>query len=436
MEKPSPSSTDNDLEELEHILSELPTAIEIKLKIASLFNSIHQKMNQGLSYEIILESVFTSLDSVIPFDRIGIGLLENNNESMSLKWVKSKLPIKEVNKGYKASLVNSSLKEVLSNKAPRIIGDLEDYIKDHPESVSTRHILKDGIRSSLTCPLVINDKAIGCIFFSSKNPHIYNLKHSEIFCEISQGLSLIIEQSLMKESIANNQTKEKIFRATIHDLNNPLAVIKGTLDILERKGWFDDLNDNLKKSFHTLKRNSEAMISMVNDLVQMNEIKSGKKIVNLKNCELDVFLKEMMNDSLNMAKKKNITIELERGSNLPFAVNIDPEYLKRAIENLVSNAIKYSQNNTKLLIRVAVTDNKLQFSFTDQGLGIPENEIDKLFKEFGKTSVKPTSGETSSGLGLANVKAIIEAHGGGVSVESQVNVGSTFTFWIPIHSTH
>ena len=436
MEKPSPSATDNDLEELENILSELPTAIEIKLKIASLFNSIHQKMNQGLSYEVILESVFTPLDSVIPFDRIGIGLLENNNESMALRWVKSKLPIKEVNKGYKASIVNSSLKEVLSNKAPRIIGDLEDYLKDHPESESTRHILQDGIRSSLTCPLVVNDKAIGCIFFSSKNPHTYNLKHSEIFCEISQGLSLIIEQSLMKESIANNQTKEKIFRATIHDLNNPLAVIKGTLDILERKGWFDDLNDNLKKSFHTLKRNSEAMISMVNDLVQMNEIKSGKKIVHLKNCELDVFLKEIMNDSFNMAKKKNITIELERGSNLPFAINIDPEYLKRAIENLVSNAIKYSQNNTKLVINVEVTDNKLLFSFTDQGLGIPENEIDKLFKEFGKTSVKPTSGETSSGLGLANVKAIIEAHGGRVSVQSQVNVGSTFTFWIPIHSTH
>ena len=436
MEKPSPSATDNELEELEHILSELPTAIEIKLKIASLFNSIHQKMNQGLSYEVILESVFTSLDSVIPFDRIGIGLLENNNESMALKWVKSKLPIKEVNTGYKALLVNSSLKEVLFKKAPRIIDDLEDYIKDHPESESTRHILQDGIRSSLTCPLVVSDKAIGCIFFSSKNPHIYNLKHSEIFCEISQGLSLIIEQSLMKESIANNQTKEKIFRATIHDLNNPLAVIKGTLDILERKGWFDDLNENLKKSFHTLKRNSEAMISMVNDLVQMNEIKSGKKIVHFKNCELDVFLKEMISDSLNMAKKKNITIELERGPNLPFAVNIDPEYLKRAIENLVSNAIKYSQNNTKILISVAVTANKLLFSFTDQGLGIPENEIDKLFKEFGKTSVKPTSGETSSGLGLANVKAIIESHGGEVSVKSQVNVGSTFTFWIPIHTTH
>ena len=265
---------------------------------------------------------------------------------------------------------------------------------------------------------------------------MYNLKHKEIFCEISQGLSLIIEQSLMRENISINQTKEKIFRSTIHDLNNPLAVIRGTLDILERKGWFNELNDNLKKSFHTLKRNSEAMISMVNDLVQMNEIKSGKKIVHLKKCELDNFLKEMMNDSMNMAKKKNITIQLKRGDNLPFDINIDPDYLKRAIENLVSNAIKYSQDNTKIVIVVKAIDNKLQFSFIDQGLGIPEDEIDKLFKEFGKTSVRPTSGESSSGLGLANVKAIIEAHNGDVTVQSQVNVGSTFTFWIPIQSTH
>ena len=208
------------------------------------------------------------------------------------------------------------------------------------------------------------------------------------------------------------------------------------MDILERKGWFNELNDNLKKSFHTLKRNSEAMISMVNDLVQMNEIKSGKKIVHLKKCELDNFLKEMMNDSMNMAKKKNITIQLKRGDNLPFDINIDPDYLKRAIENLVSNAIKYSQDNTKIVIVVKAIDNKLQFSFIDQGLGIPEDEIDKLFKEFGKTSVRPTSGESSSGLGLANVKAIIEAHNGDVTVQSQVNVGSTFTFWIPIQSTH
>lgn len=428
-------ATDNDLQTLDQLIGQLPKAIETKLKIADVFSSIHQKMNNGIPYEIILESVFSSLDSVIPFDRISIALLEDD-ETLAIKWVKSKLPINEINKGYKATLKQSSLNEVIKSRNPRILSNLKEYLKLHPGSVTTRLILQDGIMSSLTCPLVINDRGIGCIFFSSGRANTYKQLHTEIFSEIAQSLALIIEQSLLKDAIAENLNREKLFRNTIHDLNNPLAVIKGTLDILEKKGWFNELNDNFKKSFLTLKRNSEAMISMVNDLVQMNEINSSTKVIHLIPCLLEDFLEEVFNDSLKMAKNKQIQIHLEKGENLPEYANFDPEYLKRAIENLISNAIKYSEGNTEIIIKVTAVANRLHFIFVDQGQGIPANEHNKLFKEFGKTSVRPTSGELSSGLGLANVKRIIEAHGGEVSVQSKVNVGSIFSFWIPIQNLH
>lgn len=429
-------STDNELQKLKNVLSELPQAIEIKLKVGEVFNSIHHRMIQGQDYEVILDSVFNSLDNVIPFDRIGIALLENNDKIMANKWVRSKLPIREIDKKYKADISRSSLKSVIENKRPRIISDLQKYLDEHPESQSTRLILKDGIRSSLTCPLIHNDEAIGCIFFSSSKPNTYSNVHVEIFMEISLSLSLIIEQALMKKSLAENQFKEKIFRSTIHDLNNPLAVIKATLELLIKKEWFNDLNDNLKKSFLTLKRNSEAMINMVNEIAEVNKLISPTTKIKIRRVKLSDFLLLIHSDSTKLGSQKNIKVRMHKSEHLPEEASFDALYIKRAMENLISNSIKYSRPHTTILIKIDVDDNRLIFSVIDEGLGIPSDEHCKLFKEFGKTSVRPTSGESSSGLGLASVKRIIEAHHGDISVQSEVDVGSTFSFWIPVHPLH
>ena len=97
---------------------------------------------------------------------------------------------------------------------------------------------------------------------------------------------------------------------------------------------------------------------------------------------------------------------------------------------------KYSNPGREVLLRINCLTDRIEFEVTDQGQGIPEEELPKLFKEFGKTSVRPTNGEPSTGLGLAIARKIVEKHGGAISVTSTVGWGSTFSFWLPriLHS--
>jgi signal transduction histidine kinase len=106
--------------------------------------------------------------------------------------------------------------------------------------------------------------------------------------------------------------------------------------------------------------------------------------------------------------------------------------MNHVIGNLISNAIKYSNENTNIEIIAEIKDHSIQFSVIDQGQGIPEDEMKLLFGKFSKTSVKSTAGERSVGLGLNITKKVIESHGGQIWVKSKVGEGSTFSFTLPL----
>jgi signal transduction histidine kinase len=111
---------------------------------------------------------------------------------------------------------------------------------------------------------------------------------------------------------------------------------------------------------------------------------------------------------------------------------MDPVRITQALDNLVSNAIKFSHPGTAVTVRAAQSDGKAVFAVEDEGQGIPGNELSRIFSEFVRTSVKPTAGEKCTGLGLAIVKRIVECHGGRVWVESEVGRGTKLSFEIPM----
>ena len=336
-------------------------------------------------------------------------------------------------KNYSAKLIGSSLQQIILNRAPRIINNLEEYLLTHPESESTKVVLGDGIRSNLTCPLILNGDPLGVIFFSSAKPFTYENSHIDIYFEISDGLAIIVQQGLLKENMTKIASKESIFRNTIHDLNNPLSIIQCTLDLIVKKETFNQLGDDSKKVLGILRRNCEAMLNLVHDLTQMNIVGSKEQHCNPATLSIDSFLSEVMIDSEVMAKKKEIQLTFAKTPKTLSDVKLDSFRIKEALGNYISNAIKYSKNNTHVSITVELDEkqNRLYFIVKDEGQGIPESELNLLFKDFGKTSVRPTANESSTGLGLSNVKRLVETHGGDVFVESKVGTGSTFGFWIP-----
>lgn len=176
-------------------LLQLYRTIRLRYQISDLIRQATERINEGRKFPEIFDFLFESLRAVIRCDRMGIGLLEAGNERLKLQWVRSINPILQLKIGYSAPMFGSSLQKILETNQPRILGDLVAYLKEHPDSKSTELACKEGLRSSLTCPLISGGKPVGFIFFSSTDPYIYNTGHTQLLLGIAAELSLLVEQA-------------------------------------------------------------------------------------------------------------------------------------------------------------------------------------------------------------------------------------------------
>lgn len=395
---------------------------------------VNEKILKGLSYEKILDFIFGSLDRVIPYDRIGIALLEKNGteQRIKLNWVKSKNKIEHLGIPYYASSISPSLQNIINSNQPRIINDLSDYFRNNPDSLATELIIKDGIRSNLTCPVHYDNKTIGFIFFSSAQKNTYDLKHIEIFQQIANEISVIINHGKLQKSFNHSEIQSRNINMTLHDLKSPLNVLQGFAEISIDRPWFKELSPEAKLVFETFFRNTQYMKNLVSELSELISLKNGTDACEVHQNKLVDFLKDIEQLGHEMADQKEITFRADFQSTLPSTVSFDDHKIKRVLTNLFSNAIKFSKRKSEILFSVKIQNNQLHFAVQDHGQGILENERSKLFQEFGKTSTRPTKGESSTGQGLAIAKNIIDQHQGEISVATQIGIGSTFSFWIPL----
>jgi hypothetical protein len=371
---------------------------------------------------------------IIPYDRIGFSLLDKNNTELRARWARSKAPEVKLKTGYSASLEGSSLEKILKTGQPRILNDLEAYLKDHPGSGSTQKIVEEGMRSSLTCPLMAMGKPIGFIFFSSFQTNTYRNAHIEIFQHIAGELALTAEKSrLYDELVQLNDLKNKFLGMAVHDLRSPIGIIKGYADLLQEE-LLESLAEPQKEAFLTIENHCEKMLVLINELLDINAIESGHLTMTRKKIELPGYLKKCFENHGLLARAKSIELQAKIPENLP-AVSIDPNRIEQVIDNLVTNAIKFSKPESKIVLRAVSLGKEITVSVVDQGQGIPVDELPQIFRHFSKTTIKPTGGETSTGLGLFIAKRIVEAHGGRIWVESKAGVGSTFSFTLPLAGT-
>ena len=220
-------------------LSELAEEMKMRSERAAKLAEINRRINEGLVLEDVLDQVYESFFSLIPYDRIGFALLENGKKVVKAHWARSESNTIELSRGYSAPLAGSSLEQVVISRRPRILGDLKTYLEENPNSDSTRKIVAEGMRSSLTCPLLIKGQPVGFLFFSSMQAHAYNEEHKEVFLQIADQLALTLERSRLYEELL---------------LLN--ADLKKTQSALEREASRDSLTDlwNRRSILALLKR--------------------------------------------------------------------------------------------------------------------------------------------------------------------------------------
>jgi class 3 adenylate cyclase/GAF domain-containing protein len=178
-------------------------------------SEVTERVNTGMFFDEVLDHVFENFHSIVPYDRIGVALIEESESGRQLvraKWGRAEYHPLIISKGYAAVLEGSSLQDIAHSREPRILNDLNEYLETHPESHSTWLIVREGIRSSLTCPLVARDVVIGFIFFSSVEADTYQGQHIELFSQVAGELAFTLEKSRAYEDLyLRNEFIKKVF---------------------------------------------------------------------------------------------------------------------------------------------------------------------------------------------------------------------------------
>ncbi len=226
-----------------------------------------------------------------------------------------------------------------------------------------------------------------------------------------------------------NEQKNTFLGIAAHDLRSPLASIQAYCDFLLEE---TDMDEEEKIDFiENIKLLSRHMLDLLEDLLDITRIETGKLSLELEKVRLPELVRKNLHLNRAIAERKRIDIRLCCNEDLPDII-IDPMKIGQVVNNIVSNAIKYSNSGTHIDVGIFRSGDYAAVSVQDEGIGIPSKDLDKIFQPFAKLKQKGTAGETSTGLGLAIVQKIITGHKGRVWVESEEGKGTAVYFTLPL----
>jgi len=359
-------------------------------QLAVTFNNLTKKLQEAQSStegeRKKLSSVLSYMtDGVIATDRRGRVILINEPATIML---------------------NVSRETVLSTSIVSLLDLEEDYTFDD----------------------LISEKDSVILDYSTKlNPYILRANFSVIQKETGfvNGLITVLHDITEQEKI---EMERREFVANVsHELRTPLTTMRSYLEALSDGAWMDK---EIAPNFLNVAQNeTERMIRLVNDLLQLSKMDSKDYRLSKEWVDFVVFYNQII-DRFELTKNQDIIFE-RKLPDRAILIEIDPDKLTQVIDNIISNALKYSPEGGKVTFRVNEHEDKIIVGVTDQGVGIPKGSIDKIFGRFYRVDKARTRKLGGTGLGLAIAREMVEAHDGHIWVRSVEGKGTTFFFSLP-----
>jgi len=226
-----------------------------------------------------------------------------------------------------------------------------------------------------------------------------------------------------------NKTKNRFLGTAAHDLRNPLVSIRGMADIM-REGIVGKVTDEQSEMLNTIHDAAHTMVSMVNDLLDVAVIESGKFDIKLELTDLTELIRNRIRLMKHIADQKSMKLDVQLHA-LPECM-LDRDRIIQVFDNLYGNAIKFSPQGSTISLYLGTRDGQAMLEVRDEGPGIRKEDQSRLFGAFQKLGTKTTGGESSTGLGLSIVKRIVRAHQGYIEIESSEGSGTAMRVLLPI----
>jgi PAS domain S-box-containing protein len=324
---------------------------------------------------------------------------------------------------------------VAADGKPRLVADVA--------SSSGYLRLDQDTRSELCVPLKIEEKVIGVINAESKKVSAFNLSDERLLTTVSgllaiaihkirlhsnlqiQALDLAVALEKQKEL---DRLKSQFIQNVSHELRTPLAIIRGYAELLD-SGDLGQLDIAYKDPVSTIARRAAMLSNMVDDLIAILE--AEERALKMDDFDLGGLIQTMMSEFQVSAQKANIHLSSHIPPNLPF-FHGDPDHMRRVIDNLIGNALKFTPKDGKVSVSLSIDGNQFILQVSDTGIGIPDEELERIFERFYQVDGSMSRRFGGTGLGLSLVHEIVTAHHGRIGVESKLGEGTTFTVKIPV----
>ncbi len=394
-------------------------------------DNVNHRVASGESLTDVMDFVFESTRDLFPCDRLSISFVEEDDRVVS-HWTRALYAPLVLQPGYAEDLRQSTLARVRDTGHVRIIDDLEAYVEAKADSASTRLLVREGVRSSMTCPLSVEGRNVGFLFRSSREPHAYGMHEVLLHSALAERLSQAVEKAYRIEQLtAANQAYSEVLGFVSHELKSPLGAIVMDANVLDQE-YLGRLEPPQRERIGKIRSKAEYLLTLIKDYLDLARVEgSGFNFQPRGGVD---FLADVVEPAVDVVRaqleQRRMTLDREVPKRPP-RVECDPGLLNIVMVNVLGNAVKYGTEDGRIRLRVVQSDSKLAVSVWNEGPGFPRSERSKLFKKFSRLQTKELLARKGTGVGLYTSWRIIQAHGGRIWADAEEGAWAEFQFEIP-----
>lgn len=428
---------------LVHALERTHTNWRTANKNLALLNQASQALSSTLDLDKVLLTVLDEVRRLLGAVASSVWLIDS--ETNELVCSQATEPQREVVRGWRLAPGEGLAGWVARTGESLIVPDIRNdkrYFKAVGQSAGL------DIRSVVSVPLQIREKVIGVLQVVDADVDRFKPADLELLEPLAATAAISIENArlyaeeqqratILSRALEQQQEldrlKDEFLQNISHELRTPLALILGYAELMN-SGELGELPANQKKPMSIIARRARMLSEMVGNLIAILTVESQQ--LSDEAVDLADLVRSMLIDFRVLAEKAELSLteEIEPGRPLVYG---DPDQLQRVLDNLLSNALKFTPAGGRLTVRLwsDTDDNVVVLDVSDTGIGIPQDQLDRVFDRFYQVDGSTKRRYGGVGLGLALVKEIVEAHGGQISVWSAVDKGSTFRVTLPTANT-
>ncbi len=318
----------------------------------------------------------------------------------------------------------------------RVLREGKPVIESNPASVAVGPPTP-YVRSEAVLPLRRGETTIGVLDIQTTAPQEIDQDEVSVLQNVAYQIAIALENArayaLEREAAQRlrelDRSKRRFLANMSHELRTPLTNIIGFARLL-LKGIDGPLTEQQRQDLEIIYHNSQHLLGLINDLLDLSQIEAGLMELQFREVDLAELIRSVMATTSALVRGKKVTLQEEIAPDLPL-VRADPARIRQVLLRLMANAAKYTDQGS-ITVRAWASNGQVLVSVSDTGVGIPPEDLERIFERFEQGGTENGRRANGAGLGLSLSKEFVEMHGGRIWVESQVGKGSTFTFSLPL----